>query len=216
LNGRRQSFHKMGSLFTFSGGRSRTKVNASQRQDLSIHGKGAYIVPRVSLHLIVTQKAGYDNNGVGKRSRPGQFEAAVFVDNVICIFRITAGSNLQGFVAFGSLCDVVKINSSNDNFKKEHRHFVAPDLFTCTFACNSSPNEIYFLSVLSWSLYPKKHSLYSFLAFGIVCHVVKMTASGNFLVTQHRHIVEQAFLTCTFACTSSHNGRSPVPNDRRL
>jgi hypothetical protein len=28
-----------------------------------------------------------------------------------------------------------------------------------------------------------------------------MTASGNFLVTQHRHIVEQAFLTCTFACT---------------
>jgi hypothetical protein len=110
LNGRRQSFHKIGSLFTFSGGRSRRKVNASQRQDLSIHGKGACIVPRASLHLNVTKKTGYGIHVVGEPSRPGQFEAAAFFGIVICIFKIAASGNQQNLVAFGSLCDVVKIN----------------------------------------------------------------------------------------------------------
>jgi hypothetical protein len=67
----RQSIHKIGSLFTFSGGRSRRKVNASQGQDSSIYGKGACFVPSVSVHLIVTQQAGDGIHDVGEPSRPG-------------------------------------------------------------------------------------------------------------------------------------------------
>jgi hypothetical protein len=42
----------------------------------------------------------------------------------MCIFKITAGGNLHSFIAYGCLCDVVIFKSSNDNFKKEHRHLL--------------------------------------------------------------------------------------------